>query len=255
MLIHNLFNHKHKLANTPLLIRGVYSLPALVLLFISDSYIFQLTLTLFYLVLILFVTKIHIQKLFLLLRVPAVFIILSCLTLIITIKSPNPFLSFKGITLGVEQENLDTGLGILIKSLAIISVVYFWFLTYTISEIARIMQALRIPQLFIDLFILTYKFIFNLSQIAQNMLIAQKCRLAYSGSRSSLKSFAVLFFAVFKQAMFRTATVDAAICSRAGDGSFRFVGEKQVFRKQQLLIPVFIVLILTGNFIILEFYG
>ncbi|MGM0567553.1 MAG: CbiQ family ECF transporter T component [Bacteroidota bacterium] len=132
---------------------------------------------------------------------------------------------------------------------------YFYLLTHTISEISEAMYKSKFPNLLVELFGLSYKFIHNLWSIGKTMLIAQNCRLAYSNRQNRIYAFSLLLSAVFRKALIQTSQLEIAINSRLGDGHFYFVNPKRGFYKTQIMAPLLLSVFLTGLYLIFENYG
>ena len=239
MRIEDLYNHNHKLSNTHSLIKGMYILPAFILSIVSNSTKFHLSVLILFVMLTIIVTNISIVKYLKLISLPGIFVILGCFTLIVKFSIVLFGDGEREFKIGIDENTYPIAIGIFFKSYALISVVYFWLLTYTISEIAQNMLACKIPKLFIELFVLTYKFIYLLTSNTQRLLIAQKSRLGYvSVKQNSINSFAFLFGAVFKKSMEQTDQIEIAMKSRLGNNEFLFVKPKQSFSKSELFIPL-----------------
>lgn len=246
MLIEDLYNYNHKLVNTPVVIKSLYVLPAFILSIISNKLFFHISIIVIFFTAIIYVTKQPILKVLRLFLIPSAFIFLGCLTLLVSVNlngNWNTFIYF-------NKETLPVSTAIFFRSYAVVSVVYFWLLTHTISEIAAIMYACKIPSLFIELFVLIYKFIHMLMHTTKNMLIAQKCRMGYFSIRkNSINSFAYLFGAVFRQSMQQTSRVEIAMDSRLGNNEYLFVKQKVDFNFKKVIIPLAVNILIISAFI------
>ncbi|WP_111708540.1 energy-coupling factor transporter transmembrane component T family protein [Lutibacter citreus] len=246
MLIEDLYNYNHKLSKTPVVIKSLYVLPAFILSIISTNLFFHSSIIIIFLIAIIYVTQQPILKLLKLFLIPSAFIFLGCLTLLISINFKGNWSTF----IYFNKETLPVATTILFRSYAIVSVVYFWLLTHTISEIAEIMYACKIPRLFVELFVLIYKFIHMLMHTTKTMLIAQKCRMGYSSIRkNSINSFVNLFGAVFKQSMQQTSQIEIAMDSRLGNNEYLFVKPKVDFNLKKIIIPLAVNIIIISVFI------
>lgn len=255
MLIEEIYNYRHKLSNVPLGIRIFLVVPAFILVLISHSAIFNLFVFLIFLVSTKFITKISTGKLVKLFKYPLFFLLLGCSTIALSFQSPDPFFHIKRIAFGVDKANIVLSQLVFCRSLGLLSLVYFYLLSHTISEIAEVMHCCKVPKLFIELFVLSYKFIFNLIASGKSMFIAQNCRLAYSYNGKNISAFTLLIAAVFQKAMLRTSQLEIALASRSGNLNFSFVGPKRLFHKKQIIAPLLLFLTILVLFIILEPYG
>ena len=247
MLIEDLYNYNHKLVKTPMVIKSLYVLPAFILSIISTNLLFHIGIIAIFLVAIIYVTQQPILKLLKLFLIPTAFIFIGCLTLLVSINFNGNWQTF----IYFNKETLSVTIAIFFRSYAIVSVVYFWLLTNTISEIVALMYACKIPNLFVELFVLIYKFIYMLIYTTKSMLIAQKCRMGYASIRkNSINSFAYLFAAVFKQSMLQTSQLEIAMDSRLGNNEYLFVKPKVSLDIKTTTIPLAINMVIIATFII-----
>jgi len=253
MLVSQLYNHEHKLSDTSLKVRIVYILPVFILVLLSQSVAFNGVVTFVYLALSCYVTSISLKQLFHLFKIPGFFILTGCLTVAISLHSQQPFLIYKGFSIGFTSEGVQMASITIARSVAILSVVYFGLLTHSISEISEMMHRCRVPKIFIELFVITYKFIQNLIDSAQQLYIAQQCRLAYQ--KNKIKSFSLLGYAIFRTAIERTYHLQNAMDSRSINDNYDFVREVCLFRMRDLKVPVIILCLLIILFLTVLYYG
>jgi cobalt/nickel transport system permease protein len=245
MKIEDLYNYNHRFAKVHLAIKAMYITPAFILSIISSSLWFHLSVFVLFFIGALIIAKISFLKYLKLISIPGMFILLGCLTLLLKIE-----FNFIGegtfkFNIGIDKNTYPIALGILFKSYALVSIVYFWLLTHTISEISQSMFALKIPKLFIELFVLTYKLIYLLTHTTQTMLISQKCRLGYvSVKQNSINLFAYLFSAVFKKSLQQTEHIEIAMSSRLGTGNYFFLRPKLEFSFAKMTLPIMLFVVL-----------
>ncbi len=233
MQLEELFNYNHKLATSSVLLKTLWVFPAFILVIFSNNSVFHIQLFLLFVSSIFIIVRPPFFKLIKIFLIPGTFIFLGCITLIFSINLEASFLKM----VYLNEEMYPIAVVIFSRSYALISILYFWLLTQTISEIAFGMRAIKIPSLFIELFVLTYKFIFLVLNSFKAMLLAQKCRLAYSSTRkNAIQSYSFLFSAVFTKAMQQTSQIEIAMASRLGNNEFYFLKPKSNFKANDLLI-------------------
>lgn len=254
MRIEESYNPTHKLASTSYKVRMLFILPALILALINHSLIFDIGLISLFFFLTLYICKTRPSDLLLLYKIPFLFTILGAFTLALSFAENDVFFSFLGLNIGFQHAQLILALEVVCKSFAIISIVFFGLLTHTISEISGIMHRIRIPKLFIELFVLTYKFILNLIDAANNMRTAQNCRLAYASGNNKIKAFSLLLFAVFNKAMRQSIEIDKSMEARCGT-SFVFVSPKTAAKKVDYIFPLMLTITLLVFFLKLNVYA
>lgn len=252
MQLVELFNYNHKLATSSVLIRTLWVLPAFIFVIFSTNSMFHLLVFLLFITSLVLIVKPSIFKLIKLLLIPGAFIFLGCITLLFSINLKVPF--FKMVYL--NEEMFFKVIVLFSRSYALIAIVYFWILTQSISEIASGMRAIKIPVLFVELFVLTYKFIFLLMGSFKTMLLAQKCRLAYSTtSKNAIKSYGFLFAAIFTKAMQQTSQIEIAMASRLGINEFCFVRPRIVNKGKDVFTMLIFNGLLVFIYVIFEYNG
>jgi len=255
MIIQELYRHDHTLSTVSHIVWAAYVVPAFVLALLSQSLIFHGMLIILYTLLIIRLARITILQLFRLYKIPLLFILIGCLTVALSFHSSEPVFSVGGLSIGFAKGRLVAALEILFRSLAVISIVYFGLLTRTISEIAEIMHACYVPKILIELFVLTYKFIFNLVDTITRMIVAQKSRLAYTGYGGGFQALTWLLSAMFRRSVEKSMQLEMVTKARMGSGDFLFVGRRKSFEKGQLVAPLLLSTGLLCGFLLLNIYG
>ncbi len=244
------YNYNHKLHQVPLVVRSLYIWPALLLVVLSHSLLFFLFNTLTFISLSLFISRVRIINIIKFYQTPSLFILLGCITIAINIDFRQDVTqnTFPYFILG----NIEWALFIFFRGFAILSIIIFGMLTHSISEISRVMESIKIPTLFIELFTLTYKFIFNLNSIASNMHTAQKLRLAYIQPGTKYKAFSMLALGVFRRSIQKTEQLHIALDARLGSQAIKFIGQEYRYKAKQLVLPFVVILILFISYLILQ---
>jgi energy-coupling factor transporter transmembrane protein EcfT len=194
------------------------------------------------------------KQIFRLYAYPVLFLFIGCLTIAVSFRENMDYPLFSNPHVGFSKSDLALAINIFFRSMAVLSIVLFGILTFSISEIATLMHSIRVPGLFIELFILTYKFIFNLASATKNMYTAQKLRLAYQ-KPGDVRSFSMLMAATFRRAFDQSTNLSIAIDTRLGTGSFHFVSQRKQFEMHQLYGPSVFAVLLTLIFIFFQLHG
>lgn len=247
MILQESYNHSHNLCEAPIGIRMGYSVPAFILVLLSQSCYFNITALVLFLCLIKLTCAISYYQLCRLYVVPLLFILMGCITIAFSFKHNTP--------ISLQNDSTYFAVKIFFRSLAIVSIAFFVHLTHSISELAVVMRFLKLPNLFVELFVLTYKFILNLLSGAKNMYKAQKLRLAYTNRANSIRSFSFLLSNVFQRAIQQNKQLEYASESRLGSLDFSFLQNKKTFEKKQLIAPIIVTTVLIVSFFILMPYG
>jgi len=232
MIITEIYNHNHKMENTPIALKALFAALAIILAFASKSVIYHCCLFMLFFVLNKIITRVKIIVLIKLYALPLLFLLFSTVTIAINIDGNFKFY--------VSQQSIQMGVEVFCKSMAIISIVYLWMSTNTISEITLLMQKMRVPGFITELFVLTYKFIIALISITQILIIAQRCRLAYSLTKRNNRAASFLFAGVFVKSMDMVNQTTIAMNSRLCNNSFVFMQKPKNSNGKSLLVPIIV---------------
>ena len=120
--------------------------------------------------------------------------------------------------------------------------------------ILDVLKRLHFPGLFIELMLLTYRFIFILMEGASAIMTAQKARLGNRDLKTSIQSFGQMASVVFVRALKQSDALYNAMESRCYDGEIRVLsGEyeknKSNFRKIAVFEAVLILLAVWGRIV------
>ena len=103
-----------------------------------------------------------------------------------------------------------------------------------------VLKACRLPRLFTELMMLTYRFIFLLLENASAMLLSQDARLGNRSLRTVLKSRGLLASMLFIRAMRQAGSLYDAMEARCYDGQIQVLEEQRPPRPREILsIAVF----------------
>jgi len=174
------FNHKT---------RFLYFLFLLLLILTSKSPLFLLMVFLSHFFLLLFLEK-EKKELFSAYLEPVVIVIFLLLIKSLSLSSFRETL-----------ENLSLNLYLPLRVLSAFTVFYFFYVSLSFFEAVKLLNSLRVPPLFQELFFLSIKFITLLKEEVALIYLSQKNRLGYSGFKNSIRSLQYLSQASFFQAL------------------------------------------------------
>lgn len=163
------------------------------------------------------------------LRIPLAFLLIGCLTIIVE-GHPAGTAVLLGIPVGnsvwgITAESLYRGVCIVAKSMGTIASVYFLALDTPMTDLTLAMRRLHVPQLIIELMDLIYRFIFVLSDTANQIRTAQDSRLGYTGFRRSIHSMGALVSMVFLRAWHKGDQIFSSLESRGYTGTLLTVSD------------------------------
>lgn len=161
-------------------------------------------------------------------KIPINFILIGTLTVIVGRYSSAEdlifFIKIGKSFYGSSLSSLENGLNIILKSLGVISVVYFFVMNTSIADFSIAMRRLKVPVVFTELMELIYRFIFILLDTKDRISIAQDSRLGYKDLRTSYHSVGDLAARIFIDTLKRSDRIYNALESRGYQGSFDTIG-------------------------------
>ncbi len=177
-----------------------------------------------------------------LMMVPFTFLILSTAAIVVNF-SRTPLDAF-AIDMGSfyitgSTAGLWRAAGLIITAMASVSCLYFLSLNTTMTDIIEVCRNLHTPELFLELMMLIYRFVFVLLDAAYNIITAQNSRLGNKDFKTSIISFAGMIQVLFVVSMKRSRALYDAMEARCYDGRINVLSEmKPINKKNMILIAV-----------------
>lgn len=139
-----------------------------------------------------------------LLIIPIVFLTLGSLTLLFSV-SIVPFNSIDGqllwklgsIYFYLMDESFSQFVELFFVSFGSLTCLYFLILTTPLNEILTMLQRFKVPNLFLEIVALSYRYIFLLFDITHEIYISQQSRLGYSSLTRNVRSLGTLITSLF----------------------------------------------------------
>ena len=174
-----------------------------------------------------------------LLHIPLVFAMSSVIVILFLSGGGEPIFTFSlfGLPLTATTGSANLALLVLVRTFGGMCGLFFISLTTPMVEIFAAMHAIRMPQVFIDLSMLIYHFIFVF--IGQTIAIhnAQTLRHGYTSFKRSLNSMAMLGGMLFIRAWKEAEDLVIAMDSRCYDGKLEPPGRQEPL-KTSAAVPV-----------------
>lgn len=183
------------------------------------------------------------------LMIPLIFLILSTLAILVNV-SGKPMDAY-AIPVGEyyvtsSWAGLKRGMQMILTALASVSSLYVLSFHTPLTEILDVLKKLHVPGLFIELMLLTYRFIFILMESASAILTAQKARLGNRNLKTSIQSFGEMAAVVFVRSLKQSDALYNAMESRCYDGEIRVLaGEYQISKMRMFKMAVFGLLLIA----------
>ena len=190
-----------------------------------------------------------------LLLAPVGFAVVGILIIAFFSGSGQELLSFKflGYPLSVRKDGLELALLVLARSISGMCCLYFLALTTPIIELFALLKASRLPESFIELSMLIYRYIFVFLDMALSIRYAQTVRLGYSSFSRSLHSLGMLGSTLFIRSWEQGDKLFLAMNSRCYDGKMtlfevhRPVGTPELLLTSAYFFLTLALLYLTKN--------
>lgn len=175
-------------------------LGSIILTLFSPNFISPLILTISLSVIIIYLAKIKPLFYLRLLTIPLSFAILSVLVIVLISGGEEKLWSynlFSILPLSITSESIQKGLLVFFRVMAGMCALFFISLTTPMTDLFGVMKKFKIPDLFIDLSMIIYRFIFIFMGKAHQIHHAQLMRLGYSRPKEALRSYSMLFGSIF----------------------------------------------------------
>lgn len=146
--------------------------------------------------------------------------------------------------IGFSQKSLDTGIFIIGKAMGAMFAFYFLILTSPIDEIEYLLRKMKLPDLLIELFVLSFRFITILLLFSRQCYLSQKKRMAYRSFSSSIRSLGMLVSSVLIKSLIHADFSQQALLNRGYRGEMKFIDVHDSFVKKRLILPLLLVICL-----------
>lgn len=185
--------------------------------------------------------KIKWRRYWKLLSIPALFVLVGTLTVIVNI-SRTPLNAF-AVPVGSfyitgSVHDILSGLRLILTSFASVSCLYFLSLSTPVTELVMSLSRLHFPPLLSELMLLIYRFIFLLLEMSRQLMLAQEVRLGNRNIQTSVKSFGALLSALFIHSIRKSGLLYDAMEARCYDGTIRVLEEYNPPRRREIICAV-----------------
>lgn len=232
VLILDVYARRSRLCRENAAFKTVASVVLLVFCICSSSPLLPLCLSVFLLGITVKAGGIQLREYLRLLALPAVFMLLSALTLLWDFYRELPHdtafaVSFFGGWLAVNSSAQTMGILVLSRALGAVSCLYFLSLSTPLPELVQVMRRIYVPEIVIELAILIYRYIFILLDTVQNMKDSAASRLGYRGLKRSLYTTGMVYGGLLGTSFRRAEACFNAMESRCYAGQIAFLTEKK----------------------------
>lgn len=161
---------------------------------------------------------------------PVIYLLISILTIIFSfgfdeIIDPSNFIfiktfDFLNFYIGIAVGSVEKGSIIALRAVSAISSMYFLILTTSINQQIKVMKKVKLPTVFVEIYVLTYRFIAIFFEEAILIHTAQTMKFGYNNYKNSMNSLSILLKVLFIRIMKRYKDMESILEIKQFDGNF-----------------------------------
>ncbi|SHH54705.1 cobalt/nickel transport system permease protein [Clostridium collagenovorans DSM 3089] len=221
-------NHNLSYSNRLVEIKAQYKFCFAIFLFVLSlsitNYAFNIGLFLIISVINIYVSKNTIKRYFKSLCVPLIFLLISIVSLIISFSADTQgyitYFTLGSVNIGITYTGVETSLKLFLRTMNSISAMYFIVLTMPMNQIVEVLKLMRLPEIFIEVVVLVYRFIFIFIEEYREIHMAQYLRFGYKDIKKSYNSTSILVKCLFVRVMERYSDLVVILDTRLYQGKF-----------------------------------
>lgn len=188
-------------------------------------------------------------RIFQLLRIPMVFLVVSCAVILLE-PGRGSFgiwqLQVGNLWLCVTRDSLHRAVTLFFQAMGAVTCLYFLSTSTPMPQLIEVLHRCHVPQLVIELMYLIYRYLFVLLDVQQKLTTAASARLGYAGVRRSVSTAGRVSGALLSSSFRRSSLCFDAMESRGYDGRLAFLSHTPRLRWEHLLAASAYVLALLG---------
>lgn len=154
-----------------------------------------------------------------------------------------------GVHLAIRSQGLNMAVLVMARTLSGMCCLFFLALSTPMVELFSVLKTSGVPDVFIELSMLIYRYIFVLLEVAVSIKFAQTVRLGYKDLLSSLHSTTMLAGTLFIRSWEQGERLYLAMDSRCYDGKLAmFSSKKPIKAAEFLLTSLYVISIIAISF-------
>ena len=230
MLIIDRIAYTNKFAESNPYMKVLFSIILIFISIVNSNMWLFLTIIVIVLMVTLFGAKIPAKTYMKMLIAPIIYLSISILTIILSfgfyeINDSSKFIylktfDFMNFYIGVTKGSLENGGIISLRAVSAIMGMYFLILTTPCNQQIKVMKKIKLPSVFIEIYVLTYRFIAIFFEETSQIHLAQKMRFGYNNYKNSMNSLAILIKTLFVRIMRRYTDMEQILELKHFDGNF-----------------------------------
>lgn len=191
--------------------------------------------------------KMPVQQYLKMLSGPASFVILSVIVIAFFFGGGQELFGFNilGYRLGINVEGLEMAFLVFSRTLGGMTCLFFLALTTPMVELFAVLKRSRLPDSFIEISMMMYRYIFVFLEVALSIKYAQTVRLGYKDLRTSLNSLAMLASTLFLRSWEQGEKIFISMNARCYDGKMAFYEETRPLKAPEILLTLFYVVVVV----------
>lgn len=149
---------------------------------------------------------------------------------IFTIVTPGEAVAsvtFLGFTINFTDAGISFALLIFARSTAALFLMFSFAVSTPVPHLANALKKLRLPDVFVEMMVLIYRYTFLLMESAESMHLAAECKFGYNGYKRSLKTTSRLAVGVFIHALDTAEKGQVILQCRNYKGDFMTLSEHE----------------------------
>ena len=165
-------------------------------------------------------------KVLVLLRLPMLFLTVSCLVILLEIHPEATGLwsfSIGKLFFCVTSYSLNQAVTLFFQAMGAVCCLYFLSSSTPMPQLIEVLRRCHVPELVIELMYLIYRYLFLLLDAQEKMTIAATSRLGYQGNLRSLSTAGRISGTLLASSFRRSRQCFDAMESRGYDGNLRFL--------------------------------
>ncbi len=187
---------------------------------------------------IVYFGKIPLKTYLRILTIPAGFVLTSAVVIAFISGNGSDIFAFNifGHTAGINKEGANMAILVLFRSLGGTSCLFFLALTTPMIELFAVLKAAKIPDSFVEISMMMYRYIFVFLDVAMGIKYAQEVRLGYRNFKTSFRSMVMLGANLFIRSWEQGEKLYLSMNSRCYGGKLIMYDEKRPVKMPELLL-------------------
>lgn len=223
MLLIDQFAYTNGLRHVKAMYKFLFAMALLVLAIGLDNIYVNLAIFITIIFIELTFAKFRLRNVMSFIKVPVIFILLGTIFLVIGFSKENNYSYYVPILggyFGIIKGQEKLFLQVFMRALAATSSVIFLSVTTPMVDIIKVFKLMHLPNVFIELFMLIYRFIFIMIEEAQVNINALEIKFGFINNKQALKSVKVFIENMMLGILKRNEEMTNALNIKLYDGEF-----------------------------------